>query len=139
MATTTISNSSTKGLHITLWVLQVVLAALIFMSGLGKITTSIEELRVQAPWVTPALEWLVRFIGISEVAGAIGLILPSVTRIKPSLTVWAALGIMAIMILAFIFHLVRNEYYALPVNLAIGGVAVFIAWARAKKAVIPAR
>ena len=79
---------------------------------------------------------LVRFIGVSELAGAIGLILPAATKIKPTLTPLAALGLLTIMILAMAFHLSRGEAQALPINMALGGLAAFVAWGRTKKAPI---
>jgi len=59
---------------------------------------------------------LVRFIGVSELAGALGLILPAATRIRPGLTPLAALGLSTIMALAMLFHLVRGEPQALPIE-----------------------
>ena len=79
---------------------------------------------------------MVRFIGISEFLGAIGLILPAATKIKPSLTPLAALGLLTIMILAMAFHLSRGEVQATPVNIVLGGLAAFVAWGRTKRAAI---
>jgi hypothetical protein len=52
---------------------------------------------------------LVTFIGVSEVAGSLGLVLPLATGIAPALTVWAAIGLALVMFLATIFHLRRHE------------------------------
>ena len=68
--------------------------------------------------------------------GAIGLILPAATKIKPSLTPLAALGLLTIMILAMAFHLSRGEVQATPVNIVLGGLAAFVAWGRTKRAPI---
>ena len=68
--------------------------------------------------------------------GAIGLILPAATKIKPTLTPLAALGLLTIMILAMAFHLSRGEAQALPINMVLGGLAAFVAWGRTKKAPI---
>jgi len=85
------------------------------------------------------MAWLVRFIGVAEVAGAIGLILPAATRIKPVLTPLAAVGILVIMVLATGFHIYKGEFHALPVTLLLGAMATFVAWGRFRKAPIPAR
>lgn len=127
-----------KGLHIVLWILQVILAGVFAMSGFMKLTTPIETMSAQMAWVQD-MPLLVRFIGLAEVAGAIGLIVPALTRIKPQLVVWAAYGLALIMILAAIFHSTRGEYSALPVNLGLLAVALFIAWGRLKKVPITSR
>jgi putative oxidoreductase len=139
MTTTTVSHRPSKPLHVTLWILQALLSVPFIMGGLMKLATPIEELTAQMPWITPSLEWLIRFIGVSELLGAVGLIVPSLTRIRPFLTVWAAVGLAVIMVLAFFFHLSRNEYTALPVNVALGAIAVFIVWGRGKSARIQPR
>ena len=80
-----------------------------------------------------------RFIGAAELAGALGLLLPSLTRIQPRLTVLAALGLIVVMVLASAFHLSRGEGAMLPMNLALAAVAAFIAWGRSKAAPIAPR
>ena len=127
------------GLHVTLWVVQVLLAAMFVMSGLMKLTQSIDALAASLPWVTTVPELLVRFIGAAEFAGALGLILPSLTRIQPRLTALAALGLVVVMVLAAGFHASRGEFAALPMNLIIGLVALFVAWGRGKAAPIAPR
>jgi len=140
MSATSLTSASTpsKGLHIVLSILQVLLAGVFAMSGFMKLTTPIETMSAQMAWVQE-MPLLVRFIGLAEVAGAIGLIVPALTRIKPQLVVWAAYGLALIMILAAIFHTTRGEYSALPVNLGIAAVALFIAWGRSKKVPISAQ
>jgi hypothetical protein len=66
------------------------------------------------------------FIGISEVAGAIGLILPAATGIAPSLTPLAAVGLATIMFLAVIFHLKRKEPAAAPIVLFVLAALVVV-------------
>jgi putative oxidoreductase len=130
--------ANTKILHIALWVVQLGLALFFGMVGLMKTTTPIATLAQQMPWVADAPA-LIRFIGISELAGAIGLVLPAATRIKPGLTSLAALGLVVIMVLAAIFHLVRGELPAIATNFVIGATAAFVAWGRSKRAPIVAR
>ena len=140
MNTTSLTSATkpSKGLHIVLWILQILLAGMFAMSGFMKLVTPIETMSAQMAWAGD-MPLLVRFIGLSEVAGAIGLIVPALTRIKPQLVVWAAYGLALIMILAAIYHATRGEYAALPVNLGLLAVALFIAWGRSKKAPITAR
>jgi len=81
----------------------------------------------------------VRFIGMAETLGAIGLVLPAATRIKPSLTPLAALGLTTVMVLAAITHVARGEAFMIPVNGVIGGLSAFVVWGRWRKAPIAPR
>lgn len=98
-----------------------------------------EELAKMNPAFGALPQGLVWFIGASEIAGAVGVILPAASRIVPGLTTLAAVGLTAIMLMATVFHLSRGEMRALPTNLALGGLALFVAWGRMKKVPIPAR
>lgn len=128
-----------KGWNISLWVVQVLLAVFFGMAGFMKSTQPIAELAEKMVWpgVVPAA--LVRFIGLSELAAAFGLILPAATRIKPVLTPLAGAGLAVIMLFAAIFHAVRGEFGALPTNFVLGALAAFVAWGRFRKAPIPPR
>lgn len=125
-----------KTLNIALWVAQVLLAAMFLMAGIMKATQPIEELSQSMTWVNDFSAGMVKFIGISELLGGIGLLLPALLRIKPIFTPLAALGLFIIMVLAFIYHISNAEYQALGINLILGAIAVFIAWGRYKKAPI---
>jgi uncharacterized membrane protein YphA (DoxX/SURF4 family) len=128
------------GLRIGLWVGQVLLAGMFLMAGFMKTTMPVADLAQQGlAWTTSVPEALVRFIGLSEIAGAIGLVLPALTRIKPILTAWAALGLLTIMVLAMGMHALRGEYGALPMNAILGGIAAFVAWGRFRWAPIAPR
>jgi len=133
------SSTAHKGLHIALWVAQVLLALGFGMGGLMKSTTPMAELAAKMPWAGAVPELLVRLIGISEVAAAVGLILPAATKVRPSLTPLAAACLVVVMVLAAIFHVTRGEFEALPINIVLGGLAAFVAWGRHKKAPIAAR
>lgn len=119
--------------NITLWVAQIILAGMFLMAGLMKMISAIPDLTETLPWVADFHEGVVRFIGVSEFLGGLGLILPGLLRIRPILTVYAALGLMTIMLLAMIYHLSKGEYNAILFNLLLGGVAAFIAWGRLRK------
>ncbi|MFK7902151.1 MAG: DoxX family protein [Nitratireductor sp.] len=126
--------------NIGLWVAQIALAGLFFMAGFSKLTSSPADLLAMGmAWVENSPVTLIRFIGLAEVLGAIGLILPAATRILPNLTKLAALGLATIMVLAIGLHAYRGELEVLPVNLIIMGIAAFIIWGRNNKAPILAR
>lgn len=100
------SDGGSKALRIGLWVVQVLLALVFAMSGVMKLAVPYEELlKQQGPWVQSVPEGLVKFIGVAEVSGALGVILPAATRIKPLLTPLAAAGFVVIMVLASGLHL----------------------------------
>jgi len=79
--------------NVTLWVIQGLLAALFLFAGSMKLILPIEAMA--GPVELPG--WFLRFIGVAEVTGAIGLIVPWLTRIQPRLTPVAAAGLVAIM------------------------------------------
>lgn len=134
-----VAPSASRGLHIGLWVAQIVLGVMFGMAGVTKSTQPIADLAQQLVWPGQVPEALVRFIGISELLGGVGLVLPAATRIKPVLTPLAALGLVTVMLLAALFHLVRAEFGGIAVNVVLGGVAAFIAWGRLRKAPIEPR
>jgi uncharacterized membrane protein YphA (DoxX/SURF4 family) len=128
-----------KGLHYGLWLAQVLLAAVFAMVGFMKLTISAADLAQKMPAGMLMPLALVRFIGVAEVAGAIGLILPSATRILPVLTPVAARALALVMALAAILHTSRSEFSSLPLVLVLGAVALFISWGRTARVPIPAR
>ena len=140
MTTATASLPSPKKLfRASLWTVQALLAAAFLMSGAGKLLQPMAALAQQMPWTADMPELLVRFIGAAELAGALGLVLPALTRIKPALTPLAALGLATIMVLASLTHIVRGELAIVPVNAVLGALALFVAWGRGRKAPIAAR
>src|SRR6266581_2253036 len=78
-------------MNIALWIIQVLLSLLFLFAGSTKFVMPVEEMNRQAPVALPGL--LLHFIGACEILGAIGLILPSLLRIKPGLTPLAAAGL----------------------------------------------
>jgi len=134
-----VEKSAGKGLRVGLWIAQALLAVAFGMAGLSKLTQPLAELAKSMPSVATLPEALVRFIGVSELAGALGLVLPSVTRIRPVLTAWAAVGLIAVMVLAVVFNVWHGEAQALPVNVVLGGLATFVAMGRFGRARIPSR
>ena len=125
-----------KAIHITLWIAQGLLAIMFIMAGSMKASQPIEALSESLPWVTSIPSGLVRFIGISELLGGLGLLIPSIFRFKPFLTVWAALGLAVVMVLAGGYHASRGEFSSIGMNVVLLAIFLFIAWGRSKKAPI---
>ncbi len=109
------------------------------MTGLMKLAMPIEKIAEMLPWVANAPAALVRLIGISEILGAAGLILPAALRIRPYLTPLAAAGLAIVMVLSTAFHLIRGEVAHTVVPIVIFFIAVFIAWGRTKKSPIESK
>jgi hypothetical protein len=126
-------------LHYGLWVVQALLAVAFLGAGIMKATTPLADLGAAMPWVADAPVWLPRFIGVSEILGAVGLVLPSALRIVPVLTAVAAGALAIVMGLAVVMHLSYGELGTLPVNLGLAGLAAFVAWGRSSRAAIRAR
>ena len=125
-------------MHITLWVAQVLLAGF-FINGAVMKFSPIEKISPTVPWIGQVPELIVRLLGVIDVLGAVGLILPALLRIKPQLTPWAALASIALMLSALVFHVSRGETGVIWFNIVFAFVALFVAWGRFKKAPIRER
>jgi uncharacterized membrane protein YphA (DoxX/SURF4 family) len=130
---------TSKTIHITLWVAQIVLASLFAWAGMTKLLQSVEELSAMWPWTGQVPVALVKLTGILDLSAAIGLIVPSLFRLKPVLTPMAAIGIIALMVCAAIFHIARGEASGIGVNIVCAAIATFIAWGRLKKAPVTSK
>ncbi|MEV4062012.1 DoxX family protein [Nonomuraea dietziae] len=95
-----------------------------------KSTQPEEKLEPRLPWAEDYSAGTVRFIGIAELAGALGLILPAVTGIAPILTPLAATGLAVIMVLAALAHVRRKAPAAIAMKAALFLLAAFVAWGR---------
>lgn len=138
-ATTSSTTPASTRLHLLLWVVQLLLGLAFASAGWMKTMQPIAELAAAMGWPGEMPAGVVRFIGISELLGGIGLILPAATRILPWLTPLAGAGLAVVMLLAALFHVMRAEWTGLPINIVLGALAVFVAWGRSKKAPIAAR
>lgn len=128
-AGTTASSGDTI-LQVGLWTAQILLALAFAFTGTGSLTRPIDDLAAVAVWPGEVPVALVRLIGAAELMGALGLILPSLTRIRPSLTPLAAAGLAGVMVLGASYNLVQGRWPAVALNLVLGSLAVFVAWGR---------
>ena len=126
-------------LNVALWTSQAVLAAFYAAVGIAKLTQPIPDLAAMMVWPGAAPEWFVRVIGAAELAGALGLLVPSLSRILPVLTMVAAAALVLLQVCAIAFHLSRGEFPMLPFNIVLLAAAAFIAWGRSGPAPISAR
>jgi putative oxidoreductase len=131
--TTAIIEADARGWRILLWVLQALLAALFVLSGATKLSAPPAELVARIGIA------LTKFIGVAELTGAAGLILPAMTRFRPHLTPLAAACLAIVMLFATAFHLAHGETPQAGFTVAVGGLALLIVWGRVRKAPIPER
>ena len=132
-------SAPSKAIHIALWVAQGLLAVAFTGSGWMKASTPHEVLAAQMPWAADGPAFLPVLIGVCEMLGALGLVLPSVTRVLPVLTPVAASALTLVMVLAAGTHISYGEFPMLGVNAMLGGLAAFVAWGRFRRAPIAPR
>ncbi|HEX7736523.1 MAG TPA: DoxX family protein [Ktedonobacteraceae bacterium] len=113
-------------MYIALWIVQILLALAFLMAGGAKTFTPIEKLRTQMGWARHATTPIVRLVGVLELAGAVGLILPAATKIAPWLTPLAAVGLVLAMIGAVIVHIRLNETKQITTPLVLLLLSLFI-------------
>jgi hypothetical protein len=113
-------------MNYALWIVQGLLALIFLFSGGMKLVLPLAALTEQMP--LPGL--FVRFIGVVEVLGATGLILPGLLRIRPGLTPLAAAGLVIIMIGATVLTLASGEVAMALIPLVVGLLSAFVAYGR---------
>jgi len=118
-------------MNIIFWIIQVLAAAAFLYSGINKSIYSEEKLVTIGQTGVEGLPMpLTRFIGIIEILGAIGLVLPTALNILPKLTAISAVGFAIIMVLAARIHYHRHEPKNVVNNFILLLLCVLIAWYR---------
>jgi len=120
-------------MNITLWILQILLAAAFFAHGWLFLAPP-PDIAVQMNASLP--RWFQLFLGVAEVLAAIGLTLPGIMRILPWLVSWAAAGIMIVTASATVFHLVRGEISSAFITLLLFAMATFVGYMRRRSSVL---
>jgi hypothetical protein len=118
-----------------LWIIQALLALTFLFAGGTKLVMPIQML--QGP--VPLPELFIRFIGVAELAGAFGLVLPGLLRIRPDLTATAALGLIIIMSGATVLTLESGMFLPALIPVVVGSLAGFVAYGRTELAPIAGR
>src|ERR1044072_2962523 len=123
-----------------LWIIQILLALLFLFAGRTKLVIPPDVLaKMGSPNQIQLPGWFVRFVGVAEVLGALGLILPGLLRIKPWLAPLAAAGLVVVMIGATVLTIAADGFAAGVVPLVVGLLAAFVAYGRWRLVPHPAR
>ena len=123
-------------MKIALWIVQGLLAAAFLAHGLMFL---FPPAAVEAQMNASLPRWFQLFLGVAEVAAAIGITVPGILRVRTELVPLASVGIMIVMIAATIFHVVRVEYSSAMITLVLLLLATLVAWQRARVHPIAAR
>ena len=117
---------------LSFWVAQTVLAGIFFLSGMLKLIMSTDMLAQSDPWIYLAPVWFVKLIGIIELAAGVGLILPAMLRYRTVWSLRAGYGILALLILATVFHVIRQEWSILFQITVLAALDIYVIWGRLK-------
>lgn len=120
-----------------LWILQWLLGLLFIAFGVMHFVVP-EGLPEQLSWMYDLDDTLHTVTGIAEILGGLGLILPSLTRVRPELTPLAAVGLIILMIGAMVWHLGREEYPNIAINASNALLLAYVAYGRWRLAPITA-
>jgi hypothetical protein len=115
-----------------LWIVQGLLAVMFLFAGVSKLVTSAAQMTEQANavggWQLPMA--FIRFIGVCEVLGGVGVVVPWLTGIRPGLTPLAASGLVVIMIGATVVNLTTTIPAIAILTATLGVLAAFVAYGR---------
>jgi len=120
------TNRPDRKTNVVLWILQVLLAVLFLFAGVMKFVMPIEEMTKQI--ALPGL--FLHFIGVAEILGAIGLILPGILRIRTGLTPLAAAALVVIMVGATVVNLMTGQQGGALTTLVVGLLLALVAYSR---------
>ena len=121
-----------------LWVLQWVFGLYFIAIGVMHFVVP-DGLPEMMSWMYELSDTLHTVAGIAEILGGIGLIRPSLTRMQPRLTVFAAIGLALVMLGAIAWHLNRGETSNVAVNVLNVLVMAYIAYGRSRLAPLEAK
>lgn len=113
---------------VTYWIVAGLLALFYLYSGAIKVVQSKEKLRPMMAWVDTMPLAFVRTIGVLEVLGAIGLMLPPLMGVAPWLALAAAIGLVLVQIGGITLHLRRGEAKVIGLNIVLLAAAAVTVW-----------
>jgi putative oxidoreductase len=125
-----------QAMNRSLWGLQLVLGVFFVLLGIVHFVVP-AGLPGPLTWMYELPDALHVVSGTADLLGGLGLILPGLSRIQPGLTVWAAAGLLIVIIAAVFWHLSQGELVNVLINLALVGLLGFLAYGRARRSPLP--
>jgi uncharacterized membrane protein YphA (DoxX/SURF4 family) len=116
--------------NVALWIAQILLAVAYIGAGIMKTTQPKEKLAPRMSWVNDYSAGQVKLVGLAELLGGIGVVLPWALNIAAWLTPVAAVGLVIVQIGAIAYHVRKKELNVLPVNVVLLALAAFVAIGR---------
>jgi hypothetical protein len=129
------ARTGSRKLNVALWTLQGLLALFL---GLGSGAPKLLMPASALPMPIPLSQAFLHFIGLCEVLGALGLILPGLLRIRPGVTVLAAIGIALLTVCAAVYQVMAGQPESAVFALVVGALAAAVAYGRWMPAPLPA-
>jgi uncharacterized membrane protein YphA (DoxX/SURF4 family) len=117
-------------MNVAVWVLQILLALAFLLAGAKKVSQPRQKLAASMGWVEDFSDTGVRTIGVLEILGGVGLLLPAVTGVATVLVPLAAVGLALLMVGAAATHRRRGELPMIGINAVLLLLVVVVAWAR---------
>jgi uncharacterized membrane protein YphA (DoxX/SURF4 family) len=116
-------------MNLALWIVAIVLAVVFAASGLMKELVPKDKLVTAGQgWAQDFSPTSIRLIGLAEILGAVGLVLPAALRVAPILVPLAAVGLALVMVGAAAVHARRKEAPMIATNVVLLALAIFVAW-----------
>lgn len=125
-------------MHRALWAVQIILGVAFLGYGVAHFVVP-DGLPSPMAWMYDLPAGVHYVSGAAEILGGLGLILPGLTRIQTRLTPLAALGLVAVMVLALLFHVTRGEVLNIGFTATFGVLAAFVAYGRWRLHPLPGR
>lgn len=113
-------------MNVVLWILQLALAGVFIAAGAMKLARPKEALLAKMPVLAPYRPLTIKAVGLAEVLGGIGVVLPMLTGVAPGLVPWAALGLGCVALGAAVVHAEARDYKPLPIHAALLVMAVAV-------------
>ena len=115
-------------MKIFVWILHILLGVAFVFFGFGKISTPYEEMAAQMGWVQSFSPGMIKFFGVLDISGGLGLLLPYLIKALPRILVpLAGLGLTLLMTGALITHLLHDEFVPMGIaNIILGSIAAFV-------------
>ena len=117
-------------INIFLWVAQAAVFGLLCIGGFMKLFMPVTKISKIFAWTGQVPQSFLRFIGVVDLAGGLGILLPELTHVLPGLTVPAAMGCVLLQVLAIAFHTRRGEISETPFYFFLLAVCGFVLWGR---------